>query len=1030
MKPIRLTMTAFGPYKDTETIDFSILKDHRLFVISGATGAGKTTIFDGICFALYGSASGSDRENMSMLRSHFADDDVHTAVEFVFGLKDRTYRILRQLGHTKKGNKTRTGEKYEFFELVDGKEIPCVDRQIVSEINEKIEQIIGLTQDQFKQIVMLPQGEFRKLLTSETENKEAILRRLFKTERYVQMNDLLKEKKEIVQQRFLQEKQMLEHYIQSIPTRIAVREDSTLHHMLENEYVNMEQILTGLGEEKIYLEKKINTDEKNYQQALTQFEKQQSLLHKAVATNERFSLLDQKKSKLNELEQQKTVFVQKENQVKAAERASRIEPYENQLVERRKEYKEIRLYVEKAARQCEETSKKLTLVQKQYKEEEEKEHQREKLKQTIMQYKEFLPTVQEIDQTKQQLHTLQTEIQHSSIHLKETTKRLETLEVNAVTLKTETAEKDKLVSERGKKQEKVYHLRLEYNVLNDYQKLRKKHYFLQKELQEKEKIFTIAERKYKKEEDIWFQHQAAVLASNLEDNQACPVCGSMHHPQKAFISGQEMSKEALDQVKADLEVKQKAYQSILADYRSYTAQLKDKALEVSEYGVALEHVEKEIVNIVEQGQKLKAEVDHLDNIAEQIKKNRHELEMLETEVRQLRKQKEEIEAQLQKSQASYTNLHATFKERLRNIPGDKQNLSLLQSKIKEMEIENIRLEKQWKNVQTQLQEADKTHTAAQVNVEHGNKQLSNIKTILEKAESEFQQHLNDAKFESEEKYKQAKLPLKEREMLQKSIEEYQQQIVTLKKQMDDLYVELKDKKRVDIKILEEKVMQFKTVYEKAFEQLNTSKKYFEATCELLENILQVQTKSEALEKELATVSDLYDVLRGQNLKKISFERYLQIDYLDQITSAANERFKPLTNGQFYLTRSERQEARGRQSGLAIDVYDSYTGQTRDVKTLSGGEKFIASLCLALGMSDVIQQFQGGISMDTMFIDEGFGSLDEESLHKSIDALIRLQQTGRMIGVISHVEELKTIFPAILEVTKTKAGHSQTKFVLK
>src|SRR5690625_1688539 len=153
-------MTAFGPYKSKEVIDFTQLKDHHLFVISGATGAGKTTIFDGICFALYGSASGSDRENTTMLRSHFAHDDVHTAVELIFELKGQTYRVLRQLGHTKKGNKARTGEKYEFFEYIDGKEVPSVDRQMVSEINDKMEQLIGLTQDQFKQIVMYLKANF------------------------------------------------------------------------------------------------------------------------------------------------------------------------------------------------------------------------------------------------------------------------------------------------------------------------------------------------------------------------------------------------------------------------------------------------------------------------------------------------------------------------------------------------------------------------------------------------------------------------------------------------------------------------------------------------------------------------------------------------------------------------------------------------------------------------------------------------------------------------------------------------------
>src|SRR5699024_762374 len=191
-----LSMTAFGPYKDKEVIDFTQLDGHQLFVISGATGAGKTTIFDAICFALYGTASGSDRANTTMLRSHFADDDVHTAVEFIFEIHGCTYRVLRQIGHIKQGNKSKTGDKFEFYEIVEnGEEIPRVDRQNVSEINKKIEALIGLSEDQFKQIVMLPQGEFRKLLTSETENKEDILRRIFKTERYRKMNDILKEKR-------------------------------------------------------------------------------------------------------------------------------------------------------------------------------------------------------------------------------------------------------------------------------------------------------------------------------------------------------------------------------------------------------------------------------------------------------------------------------------------------------------------------------------------------------------------------------------------------------------------------------------------------------------------------------------------------------------------------------------------------------------------------------------------------------------------------------------------------------------------
>src|SRR5690625_492026 len=224
MKPLKIKLTAFGPYKDTEEIDFTMLGSHRLFVISGKTGAGKTTVFDGICFALYGQASGSDRENTEMLRSHFAAENVHTKVELTFQLHGHTYRVLRQLGHVKKGNKSKTGDRYEFYEQIEEKEIPVVERQIVSEINKKIEEMIGLSYDQFKQIVMLPQGEFRKLLTSDTENKEAILRKLFKTERYVKMNDILKEKKEDAAMRFQNEETMMEHHIESIRQQLEKRE--------------------------------------------------------------------------------------------------------------------------------------------------------------------------------------------------------------------------------------------------------------------------------------------------------------------------------------------------------------------------------------------------------------------------------------------------------------------------------------------------------------------------------------------------------------------------------------------------------------------------------------------------------------------------------------------------------------------------------------------------------------------------------------------------------------------------------------
>ena len=246
----------------------------------------------------------------------------------------------------------------------------------------------------------------------------------------------------------------------------------------------------------------------------------------------------------------------------------------------------------------------------------------------------------------------------------------------------------------------------------------------------------------------------------------------------------------------------------------------------------------------------------------------------------------------------------------------------------------------------------------------------------------------------------------------------------------ELQEALKGKTKANLLILKSELDACKEHYDVAQEQVRQSEQYLQKITELKEKIVDAEKGVAHLEKQLYIIADLYDVVRGQNSRKISFERYLQIEFLEQIIMVANERLKRLSNGQFLLMRSERQESRGKQSGLGLDVFDAYTGQTRDVKTLSGGEKFNASLCLALGMADVIQSFQGGVSIDTMFIDEGFGSLDEESLNKAVDTLIDLQKSGRMIGVISHVQELKNTIPAILEVKKTKEGYSQTKFVIK
>ncbi|WP_067727473.1 AAA family ATPase [Oceanobacillus damuensis] len=1030
MKPLKLTMTAFGPYKNTEVIDFTELNETNLFAISGNTGAGKTTIFDGIAFALYGSASGTDREDNKMLRSDFADDRVHTSVELEFSLNNRVYRVFRQLGHVKKGNKSKTGESYEFFEKVDGKEVPCVDRQIVSEIDKKVEAIIGLTQDQFKQIVMLPQGEFRKLLTSETENKEAILRRLFKTENYKQLNELLRKKKDIIEHDFKQLKQTRDHYIGNIQSVLPLREQSLLSSVLSADHYNVHQVVAGLEEEGEFYLQQITLDEHKYKEAYKAHDSEQKAYHQAQALNERFQELDHKEKLLKELEGRIPEVKEKEIKLEAGERAGTIEVYEKQVIDWRKEEKLKEKVLENAS-SFEKTAKAdLEKTEFNYKQEESKKELREEAARNLDRLQEYLPVVQDIDEQKKNLAGLAEKGKKTYADLETVKNKINENKLQSEKYKEQINRLDQAVSQLPDMQQKLTDMREQAKILKGYSDLRDKQEILAKDAVVKEKEYRSAKEAYNKLEKTWLNNQAIVLANHLHDGEACPVCGSVEHPQKATTEEAMVTKEQLEAMKKESDEKDEQYRNAAAAVKANLVQLEEKEKEIAPYHVQPEEIPSVFRQLVEAGKHAAKEVEELTASREQLKNLKGKQEKILAAINQLEPERDKLEKIYHDQRTAYKADLAVYEERMRKIPEEMRVLAELEKQINEAKSYKMKLEKAWEEVQTLFQKAKEKQTKAASDTANAKKQLEETQNKLENAEKQFMAALEEASFASEEAYQQAKITTEVRQAWKDEIGQFNQQISTVKQQVAELKDTLKKKKRVNLVVLEQKLVQLKQDYEMALNQLNRSKEHYKEAVDLKVNISEANEQVKETEKNLGVLTDLYDVIRGQNSRKISFERYLQIEYLEQIIEAANSRLKDLSNGQYYLTRSDRQEAHGRQSGLALDVYDSYTGQTRDVKTLSGGEKFNASLSLALGMSDVIQSFQGNISIDTMFIDEGFGSLDEESLTKAIDTLIDLQQTGRMIGVISHVQELKSMFPATLQVLKTKEGYSQTKFVVK
>ena len=419
----------------------------------------------------------------------------------------------------------------------------------------------------------------------------------------------------------------------------------------------------------------------------------------------------------------------------------------------------------------------------------------------------------------------------------------------------------------------------------------------------------------------------------------------------------------------------------------------------------------------------------LRNKRELLKQKKDQINQAEKSMEELTEEMKKLELQRNESKGELETKRALYNYALTKIPENLQELSALQQQIASKETTSQKLESAWKAVQQNLQDASTEVTKWESREVLEKKSLADMKEKLDQSSAFFSKRLTEEGFTSEEKYIQVKLSTSKRQAIQQQLQVFAQTLHTLKSSIEELKKTVEGKQPTDIEIIEQQVEALKTQYEEAFAQYNQSKAWEQAAQDLHNELETSKSKEAELEKTYGKIANLYDIVRGQNQLKISFERYIQIEYLERIIQAANIRLRDLSNGQYELVRSDRQETRGKQSGLGIDVHDAYTGQTRDVKTLSGGEKFNASLCLALGMADVIQSFQGAVRMETMFIDEGFGALDEEAIQKAIDTLIALQQSGRMIGIISHIDEMKEAIPATLQVTKLKEGYSKTKFVL-
>jgi exonuclease SbcC len=1038
-------MSAFGPYPNEEIIDFTNLKEKNIFLITGPTGAGKTTIFDAISYALFGEASGSSRDNDS-LRSHFAEIDTLTYVELEFELRGEVYRIRRnprQESKKLRGEGLRIKESDAEFQLPDGKLITQIKN-----VDEKISNVLGINKNQFRQIVMLPQGEFRKLLEAESKEREVIFRKIFGTEAFQTIQIKLDNLQKLYYKKVEEGKTKRDTHVK----HIQAGEDEALIRLVNSKDLNINAIVHNTSE----VIKKDEEENRTLNEEIKKVkDNQEKLQNDIIEGNEINKRLQEKDGqlKLYAMQLSRTAeYGEKKLALEKGRKSIQVKLVEDNFIDRKtnlflreKQYKEAEISSNKALESIGLWEEKLKL-------EESKEDHRKKLSQSITSLKDkkekvrlYEARVLSIEEQRKSLNDKKVYLdQFKTVLIKEKADLTKTIEsLNHITsCETERLKICKVIDENNLLMDNLKELR---NKARQYKNNLKSHEDEAKDYVIFEKQYLACKNSFEALQTRFFKEQAGILAKGLAPGNECPVCGSLHHPKPAEVLGDSPTEEAVNEAKSNYEADEKESRRRLL----FLAEIKGKRdaslnelndtkiklnADLDESIITMTHDEL-LSYINEKGPKLKAIVDEHQPTLKELEKAINRKQEIEDYIKVLQKDIEAKEEQLPILEQDYTEFFgktAAEEEQLKSIeqeiPEQIRSTSKLLLKINKLESELIILEEDYKravdcyNASKNLYSSLKADKEAKYNI------LLETQAEVELWKDNLQNQIINSGFMDYEEYSLFKMSEKEIDSLDQDISEYYKKLQSLEDSLKRLQKETEGletinvaellKAKEELKLNEDKLTEIK---ENIFARIKNNKNVLKEIKKINSDISEDETKHTVL-------YDIHKAANGFNEERITFERYVLAAYFDEIISAANLRLNKMAGGRFLLKRKEEKGKGQRQEGLELEVFDNYTGRARHVKTLSGGESFKASLALALGLADVVQSYAGGISLDTMFVDEGFGTLDSESLDHAIQCLIDLQKGGRLVGIISHVPEMKERIDARLEITPAKEG-SKARFVM-
>ncbi|NOH62681.1 SMC family ATPase [Vibrio sp. RE88] len=1005
MKPLSLTMQAFGPFANTESIDFTLLGSNPLFLINGPTGSGKTSILDAICFALYGQTTSNEREGKQM-RCDMAALSLPTEVVFEFALKDKCYRVTRspdQLAPKARGEGTTTRNHTASLYEITNEERLITSK--TAQVKIEVAELIGLNETQFRQVMVLPQGKFRELLLVSSIKREEIFGQLFQTDIYKKIELVLKDKASAISK-------SKDEFDNQIRGALQVAEASTEQELTEQLDVVAKLLEEVSLSEKVALEK-LNKNKEAQQKANQlqgEFEKLQSA-EKALSEHS-------EKSDSNAQIQQKLVI---------AQQASKLDvPYTNWT---------------SLSKQVHDLNEKASSLEKALQLSNVAVEEHKQQLNTFTQQAQSIPTLTDKLYQLEGIKAKLNEKLELDKNLKDSTTKKQ--EFNSTLIKYQT-HKEKLSQEASKAQQELENAKLaiadKATVESELARLQRltadlnKLQLLSKELVTLEQGLQPIEARVQQLKLDWQEHskqaddyemrwhsaQAAVLARKLQQGLPCPVCGSAEHPNPAAFNGQEVTKE-------QVEFRRNQERQSLHSLNEQTRIVEQQNVLISRQKTQIEAFKEELgenrdlsLDLVQkQHSEWQAKLAGLASI---------NLEQMELEVATLNQRCEKGESEINRLREEMSAHDATvqvLQQRLevlvQSIGEQHQSVESVDNDYKQTKASIDALQKQLEQANEQQQRLAKRHAELEGQRQSNTQLLAEAKRNLDKAETEWHVSIEKAQFSDEQAYLNAKATDDQLEFWKASVEAYAQTEAKLKQTLEDLKHALKDQQAPDLVELGKLVELSSQEYVEARNALDTTRSKFERFDKVRRDIALLHEKNAELEAEYKVYGTLYDVASGKTGSRVSLHRFVLGVLLDDVLIQASQRLSLMSKGRYILARKTEGFKGAAGRGLDLMVEDSYTGKNRDVATLSGGESFMAALSLALGLSDVVQSYSGGIRLDTLFIDEGFGSLDPESLDLAIQTLIDLQQSGRTIGLISHVSELKEQMSLRIDVTSSRVG---------